>query len=576
MNTPPLPPDSVILFGSGVSMWAPSDIPTGAQVRDALLDILFSTELLEWERSNLRRWLNWIPFETINECAPPSVNLKNFYAKHLATSQFNELHRQLAQLGASRRVVALITTNYDCGVEAAAGTSPIWPVLDPIGPTPAGVIPLFKIHGSTDRPETLVYRLAQEAVLSEQKSKYLYALLAGRTLVVIGYSGVDFEICPVIATSQAKQVIWCYQSGNALTDYQTPGFRAIASAIATQPFPIDLSAGLPWYSTQVTLCRSTGRNINTDLASLLGEEERGIWALRLASSIGYATLAQKLLRELQSASHSVQVVAESQKQEGYALFQAGCYRTAARAFLRTARDARRTRDYEERISAVLDACDAWRAGGHYARAVASFLLAQVLALRHASPKTACRLALKEALLLKSIMVGMQPRQSSATLSRTVRLSFARLLHRRGRRLVASARRHSAEAGQVFDQKQLDELEGIFVPSDASRSPSPDGYAHLGYLAASTTLFRIRVLRAPLPTAIEDEAQEHYKLMCILGNNPEAWKVAARMAELTFGSTAHEWELRNQDHLQRCEYTRRHRSRLTHWIRGGATIEQLDR
>jgi tetratricopeptide (TPR) repeat protein len=556
-------------------MWAPSDVPSGAKVSDALLCMLFRDDIQEWDRLCLRHWLNWIPFETINEFAPSSVDLVNFYAKHFATTRPNEIHKQLVQLAALRCVSAFVTTNYDCGVEeAAGGTSPIWPVVDPRSPVPAQAIPLFKIHGCITNPKTLVFRLVQEATLEAEKARYLHALLADRTLIVVGYSGIDFEICPAIAYSQAREVVWCYRSGSSPKDYETPGYQAIARRIPIRPFPVDLSTGLPWLLTHVSLSLSPGHNIDTDLAALLTEDDRIIWALRLASSIGYVTLAQRLLKASLFSSPSNRIAPECEKQRGFVLFHSGRYRDAARTFLRAARSARKAGDYEQYVQSLLEACDAWRTGGYYHRAVASFARAKLVALWRTSARITGRLALKEALLLKSATVALQLGRSTSGLSRILRRFVADLVHSRGRQLVTSARRHSAEAGQVFDQKQLEELESIFVPSQAAAAPALDGYGHLGYLSASTTLFRVRALKLPVPTSVGRETEERYELMCLLGNHPEAWKVAARMATITAGDAICKWERRMEEHQRRCEYTKWHRHRLLAWVRAGATVEKL--
>ena len=54
----------------------------------------------------------------------------------------------------------------------------------------------------------MVYQLSQEGEMARWKEKFLRQLLRGKTLLVIGYSGFDFEICPEIISSRVKNVIW--------------------------------------------------------------------------------------------------------------------------------------------------------------------------------------------------------------------------------------------------------------------------------------------------------------------------------------------------------------------------------
>lgn len=572
MNISPMPNDSVILFGSGVSQWAPSNVPTGAQIRDALLSLLFSDQIEQWNRSGLRHWLNWIPFETINEFAPSSVSLDTFYSKLLSTTLPNNIHKQLVRLASAKYVHAMITTNYDCGIELASGPIPfIYPVIDLNMPMPSGAIPLFKIHGCTTRPNTLIYRLRQESVLPEKKTRYLHSLLMRRTLVVFGYSGIDFEVCPAIAASQAKQVLWCYKSGSLPREYETQGLKIIASKIPTQLIPIDMSEGLPWLPFQEALHMSPGRIIKTDIAAIVSEEDRAIWALRLACAIGYAELSQSLIKSLLSSSPSDCIVKECREKKGFALFHAGRYKNAGYTFIQNARIAQHNRDHDRIVLSFLDASDTWRVGGYYGRAVASFLRAKHAAVRPYSPKIACRLALKKALLIKSVVVGLQPKPGALILSKAVRSFVVKKVRHCGQQIVKFAKMQSISAGQVFDQKQLDELFRVFTFNPSIAASEGDGYEQLGYLSASTTQFRIGALKIPLSAVNEIEAEERFALMCLLGNHPEAWKVAIRMSAISSGISVGEWEKRTKEQLRYCQYRRRHRKRLISWIRDGAFI-----
>ncbi len=570
LNQIQIPQNSVVLFGSGVSMWAPSDIPTGAKVRDALLNLLFNDQMRNWHKSGLRSWLDWIPFETINEFAPRSIDLSKFYSKFLDTDTPNEIHKQLVQLATSRNVIALITTNYDCGLEKAAGkSSPMYPVLDPSDSLPKSSIPYFKIHGCCSVPFSLVYRLNQEAILSNEKANYLHNLVDGNTLIVIGYSGVDFEICPVISSSNAKQVIWYYQSNLLPHNYETHGYKLISSKIKTIPFPVDLSNGLPWFQSKVHLLPSNNRNFEKALLAIVTEEERYLWAIRIAATIGYADQARKLLLQLPTIFMSKPAITECNNQKGFALFQSGCYRDSAKAFLQTAFEAEQERDYEHYITSLLDASDSWRVGGYYGRSLFSFLKAKLISIHHISSKITCRLALKEALLLKSISIVIQTCQL-----RLIKLFFMNIVHKRGFKLVSLAKEHSALAGLVFDQTQLDELASIFTNRKSTQHVEMDGYEHLGYFSASTTLFRKKSLHLPISKSTISKAEKRYSLMVLLGNHPEAWKVAARMAEISTVKNNNKWEQRVRDQIQHCQYTKWHRKHLIKWIRNGANMETI--
>lgn len=562
-----LSPDAVLLFGSGISIWQPSDIPSGRHVSDQLLTFLFGSSLMaEWQREGLSEWLQWIPFETINQFAPSSVPLRSFYSKMLDVSHPNALHQLIAAIANGGAVKALITTNYDRGIEmAAGGHSCVEPVTDPEAAISPVAVPLFKIHGCTSAPETLVYKLDQEAILDAKKEVLLQKLLRGRTLHVLGYSGVDFELCPAIARSEAKAVIWYHRDGES----ETPGFQMVAASIPTIREVVDLRKGTPWAEAPRLLSlNATQNSIQDGLSALITDEDRIIWSVRLATSIGFAAFAIDVIDKGTSCG-STRLREELREQQGFALFQAGRYETAAKTFIQVARVSRRNGQRKDCLHTLLDASDALRSGGFYFRALKVWLwvwiLSHLCGFSH-DVALASRLVLKLALLLKvfSLHTKMQRLIPLAARKRLVDS-----ICRAGSGLVGRCYQLSTIAGRVFDQKQLVELMSFFGSTGDHPELVADGYGHLGYLSASSTLFRVRELHAPLTLEQLAEAEKRYTLMARIGNSPEAWKIALRLAKLTVGSQRQIWKHRADDLSRTLEYTSHHYRELSRWVKSGA-------
>src|SRR5207244_716893 len=92
---------------------------------------------------------------------------------------------------------------------------------------------IFKIHGCVEHDQhrkpgedrTMIYTLGREGELPPWKRRILYRLVAGRRLLVCGYSGRDFEICPELARLNAD-IVWNIRKSENLT----PNARRVLTA----------------------------------------------------------------------------------------------------------------------------------------------------------------------------------------------------------------------------------------------------------------------------------------------------------------------------------------------------------
>lgn len=139
--------------------------------------------------------------------------LLSFIKKILQTRQFNKNHLFISYLISKGNSV--ITTNFDTLIEIACekngvsfrkslGNKKLHP----------GFGGLFKIHGSIDDYESLQLTINQVGKgLGLNKQNIFTETLAGNTVLVLGYSGLDqLDIMPVLKNASYKKLIWINHS----------------------------------------------------------------------------------------------------------------------------------------------------------------------------------------------------------------------------------------------------------------------------------------------------------------------------------------------------------------------------
>lgn len=201
----------VVMVGSLISSFTPTSIPAGGEILKQMYDYIFP----EYKTNNkLRKEFNNMPFEALYSCAPEGVVKPENLAKMFIGKTSNNLHEILANKFNTGEISSIITPNYDNCIDyfiqdksrilysnnccEIANNKKLNNVL-------------FKIHGSIDNPSTMIYTIEQEKKLDTQKTETLKLILKDKILIVIGYSGRDFDICPLITSQevyQYKKIIW--------------------------------------------------------------------------------------------------------------------------------------------------------------------------------------------------------------------------------------------------------------------------------------------------------------------------------------------------------------------------------
>ncbi|HJT71552.1 MAG TPA: SIR2 family protein [Terriglobales bacterium] len=215
----------VYLVGSYVSIFPPTNLPPGWQISQALWQKI----LRKSDSTFLGRDLDDIPFEAITQCYPQRNTIRSIIHKMFCEEQPNNIHRCLFSSLKTGMASSLITTNYDLAFDSLAERDPeCATIFDQItfdrycqarSPAGASSYVYFKIHGTAapGAEQTIVCDLEAEGWPAQWKRDLLFEITKDRSLIVLGYSGRDFDICPELANyTQQARTIWLHSPHGAL------------------------------------------------------------------------------------------------------------------------------------------------------------------------------------------------------------------------------------------------------------------------------------------------------------------------------------------------------------------------
>jgi hypothetical protein len=228
----------LILAGAGVSVDPPSGAPTGLALTDQLLTQLapddislrllrqyaFPTRFFPSKRQAFLRFEHIV--QTLQDAVDPTMTLLTTIFDELPP---NDCHRSLASL--IERGWPVVTTNFDGCIETALGpTQYVHEVASLTSwqedPGARRLPMLGKLHGSLrDREGRVIghtVRATVPAVLGGHAFRtleaenagaaltFLQAALSARSLIVVGYSGLDdFDIVPILREcGYPHRVVW--------------------------------------------------------------------------------------------------------------------------------------------------------------------------------------------------------------------------------------------------------------------------------------------------------------------------------------------------------------------------------
>lgn len=226
--------DCAILVGSGISDWGDLGLPSGQRVVDELVNRLITPEGLisnynQATLSNkifeLDKFVNNTPFELLLNGHPDHQRLRELFSKIYRTKESNIVHESIAEQVKLGVISFIVSANYDNCLELALEKMEVefnliveetdLLLFDDDKPT------LFKIHGCVTREESLVITLLQESRLPDWKINFLHKKLTRHFLCIFGFSGNDFDICPVLFSPSLKTlgIKWLHRNPSKKAAY---------------------------------------------------------------------------------------------------------------------------------------------------------------------------------------------------------------------------------------------------------------------------------------------------------------------------------------------------------------------
>jgi hypothetical protein len=559
----------VMLVGSAVSDWEPSNLPPGNSLTSAAADLL--SESLD-SPSLVKSWIEEAAFEHVMEGCPDREVLGDNLLQLFFPENPNPLHHAIAKLVADGVIEHIVTTNYDTNLEAAARSicpRPREPQVIVTAPEASSLNirrpSIFKIHGCVDHDRqrvrgedrTMIYTLAREGELKLWKRQLLYRLVGGRRLLICGYSGRDFEICPELTRLQAD-IIWNVRTGEAdLTPNarrvltQTNGTALVGNMLNVLA---ELENADPTCDSQaIEAVRSTGSpDLKRNLSNGLTDWDVDLWRARTLVAIGAASEGIKLAESMRlRAGIEPYRRFEALLNLGRSQFHAGSYHHAIKTYGEAGRTATAIRDAETKRRSVLqaksDMIEALRCHGNWLQAQKE--IAEMRAAVDVSEYWA--VAFRTVLLLRYYY----------QVAKALRIVpwVVRRLRQRCKDLLISVVRHAKDDHWLELQQaelwanRLDIPFSELYDGPMNPLPSKHGYKQLGYVIAQSMALRDDLVHRD--GNIDDNIPAMIEALKKAGAMPELWKllwVARRVkgSQVTNASTMREaltawWS---------CEYT----------------------
>jgi hypothetical protein len=364
----------VVLIGSGVSIWQPTNLPTGKDFVDQLFKLIFPESFLlnntetryimeDYFKGNYDKNIPGLPFEVLFEGCPNQKKVLHVIKHMFSTNNYNPIHKVLVEHFLSCGFSAIITTNYDICLDAilksAYAISQVSRIVTQDDITSNEKI-YFKIHGTADdvKGETLVFSLSQESRLPEWKRALLYKLLNQRSLLIIGYSGSDFEICPELFFMPVKEIFW-----NIKNDNISLNARRLAQHKTVYFLKGDMRDLLSDITdTDVKAEKGKSNKLFHSIKLDFTHEEVMEWRAFLLYKMGFSLQALRVCNDLAKLSLSKRDEIDIVRLKARLLFHAGKYKQSAELYSTLAENSKKI-DRALQAESFMDSSTAYRCYG---------------------------------------------------------------------------------------------------------------------------------------------------------------------------------------------------------------------
>lgn len=528
--------DIVLLAGSAISLWAPTSIPTGQALTRDVAKLLAEQAGMPDKTNRIIEYIISTPFEYVNNQCPRTDVLAEVIPSLFYPKKPNAIHKAISKLVQKKVISSIVTTNYDNALEASFPKKLIKVIIHEtdVKTTRSTSRILFKIHGSADpkNSASMVYQLSQEGEMAKWKSKFLRKLLHGNTLLVMGYSGFDFEICPEIISSRVKNVIWISRD---LPEKISHNAERVLMEKRGTLLVGDLQDALLFLGSALKKQkpRFKDSNLGKILSRKLIKTELRFWACRVLSPPGYASYAEKMAKEVydDSLPESIErglssfYLGDALYSEGRYLESAYYTKEASRIFLQNNR-------IDDFVFSEAKGVDALRCTGHINRARQRLAVARNTL---ASFNVGNSLQLSTKLDLQEILILREEYGRLEILSRYFPYFFKRKKREKAdvaKTLLKSVAKVSAKYGQWHDLQQCKMWANRMAIDfsevyKGSLKPAEDlfGWKQLGHKVPEMMAIRDALSKAGRKAVNKEEVLKQIKVAIDIGCNPEVWKLS---------------------------------------------------
>ncbi len=199
------------MVGAGISMFAPSNLPSGPEARDVVISSLATLPSLPLPlrrilRKHIDVLLEMTPERTFqalrDSLGSPFLATLGFFGM----SRPNLNHYVLSELTIAGHVGHILKTNFDELIESASGQNP------------AITTRIYHLHGTVSKLSSL--RATVDTTFASLGRKGVAQVVKAAKcpmLCVVGYSGLDHDVMGPLRKQDWRQVIWVSRPGSNRT-----------------------------------------------------------------------------------------------------------------------------------------------------------------------------------------------------------------------------------------------------------------------------------------------------------------------------------------------------------------------
>jgi len=559
---------ATLFVGSGISLDSPTLLPSGENVTRYLAELL--TEQFELtsrkEKTEVINAIIGTPFEYVWDQSPQNKQLEFVFINEYKNRQPNNIHYAIRDLVINGTIKHVITTNYDTCLDQ------VFQNIDFIKEVATendsrniesnqGIY--FKIHGSAKSglESTIVYRLSHEGILPSWKQKVLRRCLSNANLIVVGYSGLDFEICPEIKLAKPSQVIWnsFYNPKKYTETLKSNALRVLNSSDKNIVLWGDMKKLFSLLSGKKLPEVSRNKTIpNWRLDTLLSKTEIQLWACSVISPPGYGLQAQKLANKiLSSIDETSPYWVTGIYLLGDAQFHQGKYVQSANNCSKAAQIYKQNKNLTGYIDAVSRQSDALRCAGNFWDALlviteARATLSAIKLSKEDKRKFVGSLDLKELLVYRDFY-EITKWLNNYKLAKSYQTYARRLISRITKAVEKEGQWHIFQQTKMWANRLEVDFNEIYK---GTMQPLDDwfGFRHLGAIIPEMMATRDALWRGTTGRGTTiNEVKKLVRRAKQIGCNPEIWKLSLifneKIAELN-NKESLEWKKA----FDECEYT----------------------